>query len=128
MWSTVHRLVLVWLLGLLSSSAFAQQTSIQIVLANPATNDPVSVRQSGVWPNACAPKSPRMTITGNQIRIATSNPGVICLTQVTPWDLTASIGRLAVRVYEVGVTYNGKTIGSTSFAAAGTGRRPRVRS
>jgi hypothetical protein len=106
---------------LTSLPAFAFEWSIWTVPDKPTTNDPVIIRIGGVWPNACIPQNPQVTLAGNQIRIATSSLGQNCAQVLTRFDITASVGRLAAGSYLVTATHNGQSIGSLNFTVTGGG-------
>jgi uncharacterized protein (TIGR03437 family) len=78
---------------------------IEVNPPNPTTADDISIRISGAWPNSCIPLNPQVTRVGNEIRIATSNPGQICLTVLTGWSHTLRIGQLGTGAFEVIVTH-----------------------
>ncbi len=88
---------------------------IEITPSMPTTNDNISVRIFSDWPNGCTPQNPQVTIAGNQIVIATTNPGQVCTQIITPWSHTLPIGKLPAGSKQVIVTYNGTQIGSSSF-------------
>lgn len=79
---------------------------IEIIPPNPTTNDDVSIRISGDWPDACTPRNPQVTVSGGEIRINTSNPGQFCALVITPYTLTVPVGRLAAGTYQVIVTHS----------------------
>jgi uncharacterized protein (TIGR03437 family) len=78
---------------------------IEIIPPNPTTENNISVRISGTWPNSCTPQNPQVSRIGNEISIATSNPGQFCLQVLTDWSHTVNIGQLAARTYTVVVTH-----------------------
>lgn len=77
--------------------------AIEIMPPSPTPNDSVSVRLSGTWPDSCVPGLLRVRVTGSEIRIDTVGalPGTGCAQVLTPWQLTAPVGRLAAGVYRV---------------------------
>ncbi len=83
---------------------------IEVSPPNPTTGDNVSIRISGTWPNSCTPQNPQVTRVGNDIRIATANPGQACLTVLTNWSHTLNIGQLAAGTYQVIVTFTGPNV------------------
>ncbi|MGH9852082.1 MAG: hypothetical protein ACREBD_19775, partial [Blastocatellia bacterium] len=103
---------------------------IEIIPSNPTTDDNVSVRISGTWPNTCAPQNPQVSRSGNQITIATSNPGQICLLRLTPWSHTVNLGQLSAGTYLTIVTYNSPHVslelGRKNFTVTGPPIIPRI--
>ncbi len=98
-------------LGFPPATALGQQPSsmiaqIGVLPASPTTNDNISIKISGEWPNACTPGDPRVSRTDDQIIIATSNPGQSCGQASTPWSHTVSIGKLPKGFYKVRVTHS----------------------
>lgn len=94
---------------------------IQVIPPHPTPHDSIVLLLSGIWKDSCVPQAPQVSIVGNHITIATSNPGRACLMVPTPWQLTVPIGRLPGGVYVVTVTYSGpgtlpQTIGRATFA------------
>ncbi|MCI0347979.1 MAG: hypothetical protein L0Z53_01010, partial [Acidobacteriales bacterium] len=83
---------------------------IEISPQNPTTNDNISIKISGIWPNGCVPQNPHMSIVGNEVRINTSNQSQVCTQSETPWSHTLDIGRLAAGDYRVIVTHTGQGI------------------
>ncbi len=83
---------------------------IEIIPPNPTADDNISVRISGTWPNSCAPQNPQVSMIGNEISIATSNPGGACLTVLTNWGHTVGLGQLATGDYTVTVTYTAPNV------------------
>lgn len=81
-------------------------TQVETVPADPTASDNISIKLSGTWANGCVPKNPQLSVSGQSIRIDTSNPGEICTDALTPWSLTVSVGRLPAGSYEVVVTYS----------------------
>lgn len=69
---------------------------IEVSPSSPTTSDTISVRLSGVWPDGCVPRDPRVQITGSEIRIDTvgAPPDAACLTVLSPWELTVVVGQL----------------------------------
>jgi uncharacterized repeat protein (TIGR01451 family) len=68
---------------------------IDVSPASPTTSDTISVRLSGVWPDGCVPRDPRVRITGSEVRIDTvgAPPDVACLLVLSPWELTVAVGQ-----------------------------------
>jgi 6-phosphogluconolactonase (cycloisomerase 2 family) len=87
--------------NVLTFAVAAAGNQIEIIPANPTTNDQITVRLSGEWPNTCVPREPVLTVVGNEVRINTSNPGQFCGQAFTPWSLTVPVGRLAGGAYQV---------------------------
>jgi hypothetical protein len=83
---------------------------IEIIPPNPTTDDNISVRISGTWPNSCIPQSPQVSRIGNEISIATSNPGQTCLQVLTNWSQTVNIGQLGTGTFQVVVTYTAPNV------------------
>jgi hypothetical protein len=79
---------------------------IEIIPPNPTPNDNISIELSGDWPTSCVPQDPQVSILGNEIHIATSNPTEVCLQIISGWAFTVSIGQLAAGIYWVIVTYS----------------------
>src|SRR5690349_12716460 len=79
----------------------ANTTQIEIIPPNPIPNDNISIVVSGVWPNGCVPRDPQLTVLSNEIHIATSNEGKICLQAFLGWRLEVSVGSLAAGNYQV---------------------------
>jgi hypothetical protein len=94
---------------------------IDVLPSNPTTNDNITIRLAGQWPNACTPRNPTVTVAGGEIRINTSNPGQICAQVITSWNLSVLIpaGSLAARTYQVIVTHSSSSgqceLGRRSF-------------
>ncbi len=78
---------------------------IEIIPPDPTTTHNISVRISGTFPNTCIPQNPQVSRNGNEISIATSNPGQICLQRLTPWSHTVNLGQLPAGTYLTIVTY-----------------------
>ncbi|HEY3127833.1 MAG TPA: hypothetical protein VGL91_00095 [Acidobacteriota bacterium] len=94
------------LLLMLVLHAQTTATQVEIVPTEPTASDSISIKLSGTWPNGCVPKNPQLSVSGQSIRIDTSNPGEICTDALTPWSLTVLVGRLAASSYEVVVNYS----------------------
>jgi hypothetical protein len=92
---------------------------IEVIPPAPTTNDNISIRIFGDWSDSCIPQNPQVSLAGNQIMIATSNPSQTCLQIITPWSHTLAIGSLAAGSYQVTVSHSrpsGTTIiGAGSF-------------
>lgn len=93
---------------------------VQVIPPHPTTDDSIVLLLSGTWKDSCVPQAPQVWIVGNHITIATSNPGEICLTVLSPWQLIVPIARLPSGVYSVTVTYSAplvptQTIGRGTF-------------
>jgi hypothetical protein len=102
----------------LATSSPFNVTKIEVSPLNATGGDSLTIQLSGIWPNACAPQAPQATLSGSQIRIATSDPsaGGICPQILTPWSLTLPIGRLPGGAYHVTLTYESQVIGESDFA------------
>ncbi|HEV8129818.1 MAG TPA: hypothetical protein VGQ81_01085 [Acidobacteriota bacterium] len=90
----------------LASQAQNVSTQIDIVPSSPTTADDISIKLSGTWGSGCVPQDPKVTVSGQTIRIDTSNPGSICTAVLAAWSLTVPIGRLAAGSYTVVATYS----------------------
>jgi len=101
------------------SSAQALNAQLEISPQNPTSNDLVTFRLNGTWLNGCVPQSPKVSISGAEIRIATSNPGSICTQALTAWALSGSIGLLAPGDYNLVVAYSGPSVPATVEIARG---------
>jgi uncharacterized repeat protein (TIGR01451 family) len=88
------------------TQAGSDAARIEIIPAAPTANDNVSVRISGEWANGCIPLNPQPSISGNQIRIVTTNCGQFCTQAFTSWSHTVFVGRLAPGNYQVIVIHN----------------------
>lgn len=89
---------------------------IQVLPPHPTTEDSIVLVLSGTWKDSCVPQAPEAMILGSQITVTTSNPGGICLTVLTPWQLTVPIGTLSFPGwYSVVVVHNGQPIGGIEF-------------
>ena len=77
--------------------------TIEVSPASPTASDVISVRLSGVWPDSCRPRDPRVRITGSEVRIDTAGalPGTACLTVLSPWELTVVVGQLPAGTHRV---------------------------
>jgi hypothetical protein len=95
---------LLW--GLSASAQDVGTAEIEIIPPNPTPHDIISIRLFGMWPNSCVPMDPQVAIPGNKIRIDTFNPGEICLTVITPWELMVSINPLPAAIYQVTVIHH----------------------
>jgi hypothetical protein len=109
------RLLFVTALGLSSASlpppaAHAVDggvADVEIVPPHPSPDDHVSIRIHGDWPDSCAPANLQPSIAGNEIRVDTSfvSPSCVCLTVLTPFEQTVSVGPLPAGAYHVSVRY-----------------------
>ncbi len=89
---------------------------IQVLPPHPTTEDSIVFVLSGIWKDSCVPQAPKAMILGSQITVTTANPGEICLTVLTPWELTVPIGTLSSPGwYSVVVVHNGQPIGGIEF-------------
>jgi hypothetical protein len=106
----------------------AQDLTAQIDLAPaaPTVNDATTYKLSGTWRDGCVPQSPKVSVSGNIVKIATANPEFICTQAMTPWTLTGTIGKLIAGQYQLTVTYSSPNIpsameiGRKAFAVTGT--------
>jgi len=89
-----------------------QTPTAQITIdpASPTVNDNITIRLSGTWPDACVPQNPQLTVTGNDLRIDTSNPGQGCATVLTGWSLNVPAGKLAAGIYTVRVIHTASSV------------------
>ena len=74
-----------------------------IVPPNPTSADVVTITLSGEWSNSCIPDDSAISVIGNEIYfdvIWTYSPSW-CLTVITPWELTESVGPLPPGTYTV---------------------------
>ncbi len=87
-------------------AATAPQTwptaAIEILPANPSSNDNVSLRISGNAGSPCSvPINPQVSVVGNEVRVTLREPsGSICAQLITPWVYTLSVGRLSPGNYQ----------------------------
>lgn len=89
---------------------------VQVVPSHPTTEDPIVLVLSGTWVNSCVPQAPKVAVLGDQITVTTSNLSEICLTVLTPWQLTVPIGTLSSPGwYSLVVVHNGQPIGGIEF-------------
>jgi hypothetical protein len=75
-----------------------------IVPPNPTSSDVVAITLSGDWPDSCIPNGSAVSVTGNDIYfdvIWDYPPGTACLTVITPWARTESVGPLSPGTYTV---------------------------
>ncbi|UCF42393.1 MAG: right-handed parallel beta-helix repeat-containing protein [Planctomycetota bacterium] len=78
--------------------------NIQILPENPTSSDVVVITLSGDWPDSCIPNGSSVSVTGNDIYfdvIYDYPPDIICLTVITPWQQTQSVGPLSPGIYTV---------------------------
>src|SRR5262249_8997071 len=70
------------------------RAEIEIFPPAPTVDDNIKIRISGTGSSSCAPRDPQLKIEGDEILIATSNPGRICTQDLAPWEHTLTIGKL----------------------------------
>ncbi len=106
------------------SFAITSQPSAQIAVnpANPTRADNISIRLSGVWPNACIPQNPQLSVTGTDLRIDVSNPAQVCATVLTDWSLNVPVGMLPIGAYTVRVIHTAdgvqRNLGQSNFTVS----------
>lgn len=71
------------------------------------TSTQVSLTVSGDWPNNCIPNFSSASVNGNEVDVQTVRdpPPGICLSVITAWERTSTVGPLAVGAYSVFVTH-----------------------
>lgn len=81
---------------------------IEVNPSFPTTSDVISIRLSGVWPDGCVPRGPRVRITGSEVRIDTVGvpPEALCATVLTPWELVVPVGQLPAGPHRVVVIHS----------------------
>lgn len=118
------------LAALLSAPAPAlslPNVTVATVPAAPAPGDPIVLKLSGQWPDACVPTSARTSFTraGAKLQVLFDYSGFsgACATVVSPWAIDVPVGSLAEGTYTVEV-FRSRTlmspelIGSGSFTVA----------
>lgn len=79
--------------------------SVEIVPGNPTSADVVDITMSGQWPDSCIPVESHLVVDGNNILFGViSDTSDICTQEVTPWELTESVGPLSPGTYRVYVS------------------------
>lgn len=70
---------------------------------NPTSSDVVAVTFSGEWPHSCTPNDSAILVMGNDIYfdVILDYPPGACLTVITPWQRTESVGPLPPGTYTV---------------------------
>lgn len=107
------RLVGLLMLGSLVAVAHGAGTAtIEILPSAPTPVDNISVRLFGEWPDSCVPREPQVSISDNEIRVDTFNPGEVCLQVISSWELLVPIGYLSANTYDLTVTYSSPSIGT----------------
>jgi uncharacterized protein (TIGR03437 family) len=100
--------------GTSSAATFtiSQTPTAQITIdpASPTVNDNIAIRLSGTWPDACVPQNPQLTVTGNDLRIDTSNSAPGCAAVLTNWSLNVPAGKLAAGTYTVRVIHTASSV------------------
>jgi hypothetical protein len=79
---------------------------IELVPASPTSDDAITFKVSGVWRNGCIPGLAGVSVSGNDVRIETANPNIICTQAITPWSIAGSIGKLAIGDYQLTVMHS----------------------
>jgi hypothetical protein len=99
--------------------------TIEIIPANPSSNDNISVRVSGEAGSPCSvPINPQISLVGSEVRVTLTEPGGgFCPQVITPWAYTLPVGRLQAGSYQATVTLqsaNGSTrqLAQKSFTVA----------
>ena len=100
-WNTRALAILFVFSILFASSVFALPVPFEFTVnpPEPTEDDSISISIAGDWPNSCVPENPVVSVNNGQIQIDTSNPGEFCLFVVTPWEITANIGKLSAGEY-----------------------------
>jgi hypothetical protein len=111
------------LFATVAQSQKLDQAEIRIVPPNPSPKDEILARLSGVWHNGCIPRSTKVSIAKQVVRIQLQfGPEPICPAALTPWSLTASVGRLREGDFQIDVfRETGPSIammGRTSFSVS----------
>lgn len=89
---------------LMAASVSAANPAIQVIPENPTTSDNIQVRVVGEWNNSCAPTGMQNTRSDDLIRTRLTpdaSSGDFCLQVITPYDVSAPVGRLPAGCYEV---------------------------
>lgn len=70
---------------------------------HPTPSDVVDITLSGHWWNSCVPVGSEVFVTGNHIYfdVIAEDPNLSCLTEITPWQQTQTLGPLAAGAYTV---------------------------
>jgi hypothetical protein len=79
-------------------------TYTEIVPQNPTSFDIVAITLGGDWSDSCIPNASNVLVMGNDIYfdvILDYPPDIMCLTVITPWGLTESVGPLSPGAYTV---------------------------
>ncbi len=81
----------------------------EIVPQNPISGDIVAITLSGTWPDSCVPNSSDVSVARDgEIHFNVfSDLSDICTQEVTPWELTESVGPLPPGTYRVYVSLDG---------------------
>src|SRR5262245_51984125 len=83
------------------------RADIEIIPFVPTVNDEIKIRISGSGSSSCSPRNPQLKIEGNEIQIATSNPGEICTADLRPWEHIVTVGKLKNGFYRAIATFTG---------------------
>ena len=76
--------------------------NVEINPAIPTTYDVVAITIGGWWGSSCIPIDSDILVTGNEIYFdVIAHPPSICLTVITPWERTESVGPLSLGTYTV---------------------------
>lgn len=75
--------------------------SIEIAPSRPTEQDVLSVAAFGDWSDGCLPEVDDLEVAGDTVRVFASTRSTICLQQITPFSLAATVGALAAGTYEV---------------------------
>lgn len=110
--------------GTLSFTILAAPAPTIVVMPSaPNVNSDISVEIKGTWFDSCVPGNPQVSRVGNAIKVNTSNPGAVCLTVLTPYTVTAPLGKLPAGSYTLEVVHTNPAItvslGQTSFVVTG---------
>ncbi len=91
--------------------------------AAPTYRDPIRVTASGVWCDGCTPKYRSVRRDGNVIEVhghsVGADPGISCITVLTPWSFTAEIGVLPAGETIVQIIVDGQPLSRTRFRVDG---------
>ncbi len=117
-------LIIIGILLPFAIAAWAQQldrAEIRVLPAKPTAKDEISARLSGTWHDGCVPRGAKVSITKQLVRIQLqfAPAGVSCIETLTPWSITASIGRLPRGNFQIEVVRDAAsstvTMGRKSF-------------
>ncbi len=77
---------------------------VEVVPQNPTPADVVAITLGGEWPDSCIPRDSAISVAGNDIYfdvIYDYPPGTVCLTVISGWSRTESVGPLSPGTYTV---------------------------